>query len=56
LFSMFCFVVAIYCFTVVIIAAHVWLIVQILGRLLDRQWFRRCGGRWSFYSCGIWTA
>jgi hypothetical protein len=40
MFSIACFVVAIYCFTVAIIAAHVWLIVTVLLRLLDRQWWR----------------
>jgi hypothetical protein len=35
--------VAAICFSVAIVAAHVWVFCLIMLRLLDRQWFRAAG-------------
>jgi multisubunit Na+/H+ antiporter MnhG subunit len=45
LFAMVCFAVAAVAFSIVLIAAHLWLVAQIGLRLLDKQWFR--AGWWT---------
>jgi hypothetical protein len=45
LFAIFGFVIAALSFSVAIVAAHIWLLAQIMLRLLGRHWWR--AGWWA---------